>query len=262
MRFKATCAYDGTDFRGWQSQRGGHTIQDFIEARLAVVFKKPVRIHGSGRTDAGVHATAQVFHFDADWPHPVAHLQRALRVGLPAGIQVARVVTAPADFHARYSATGKRYAYNLFIGWASPLEARYCWSLGERARGLDLPAMRAAAAALLGEHDFTAFSASRGKNAREEGENPVKHLRRLDLHARGPRLRIVTEAGGYLYKMVRSLTGALVEAGLGKLTPGDIAAILASRERTRKIPTAPAHGLCLERVFYDAPTGRSPSSKR
>jgi len=250
MRFKAACAYDGTDFYGWQSQRGGNTVQDFIEARLAEVFKKPVRIHGAGRTDAGVHAKGQVFHFEAAWTHPVAHLERALRTGLPAGIQVRGVTPAPAVFHARYSATGKRYAYRLYRGWASPLESRSCWSLGERGRELDVRAMRAAAAGLLGEHDFTAFSASRGKGARDGAENPVKDLRRLDVMERGASVRIVTEASGYLYKMVRSLTGALVEVGLGKLTPEEVGQLRAAGQRTRQVPTAPAHGLCLEQVFY------------
>jgi len=249
-RFKCLCAYDGTDFYGWQSQAGGNTVQDFIEARLAVVFKKPIRIHGSGRTDSGVHAKGQVFHFDADWPHDTVTLHRALRGGLPQGIQVSRVSLAPAHFHARYRATGKRYSYNLFIGEAPPMETRYAWSLGERALGLDVAAMQAAAQSLLGEHDFSAFSAARGKGSNDENENPVKDLRRLDIVRKGCRVKVTTEASGYLYKMVRSLVGALVEVGLGKVDPGELVRIRDSGKRTVAVPTAPARGLCLEKVFY------------
>ena len=155
-RFKCFCAYDGTDFRGWQSQACGNTIQDFIERRLAEIFSEKIRIHGSGRTDAGVHAKAQVFHFDAAWAHSAQNLLSALRCGLPAGIQIFRVARAKEGFHARYSAVGKRYVYNIYEGYAPPYKSRYCWSLGRRK--LDVKKMNEAAAGLLGEHDFTAFS--------------------------------------------------------------------------------------------------------
>lgn len=244
-RWRATVAYDGTDFTGWQSQRTDDAVQDHLERRLAAIAGTAVRIHGAGRTDAGVHALGQVCHFDLAWAHPAAHLLRALRSGLPAGISVRTVRPAPADFHARYSATGKRYRYQLYQGYASPLEARYTWSLGERP--LDIEAMRAAASHLVGKHDFSAFAANRRDASRE---NPVKELRRLDLRARGRRLVLTTEGSGYLYKMVRSLVGCLVDVGRGKLTPADVARILASRERTALVVTAPPEGLCLVKVFY------------
>ncbi|MGF1450294.1 MAG: tRNA pseudouridine(38-40) synthase TruA [Opitutales bacterium] len=250
LRFKAWCSYDGTDFEGWQSQRGGNTIQDHIEARLAEVFKKPVRIHGSGRTDSGVHASGQVFHFDApNWPHPVGKLERALRVGLPETIQIWKVRPAPAGFHGRYSAVRKRYVYRLYEGQAPPTQLRYCWSLGDRIGKLDTDAMNAAAQRLLGAHDFSAFGASR-RDGSNETENPVKDLQRLEVTRRGKGLTLTTEASGYLYKMVRSLAGALVEVGRGKLTADELAAILERKKRIQKIPTAPARGLCLARVWY------------
>ncbi len=245
QRWKAVCAYDGTGFNGWQSQPGGNTIQDFIEARLAVIFETPVRIHGSGRTDAGVHARGQVFHFDGAWKHPTEHLHRALKAGLPQGIQIARIAKAKPDFHARYSATGKRYFYSLFEGDAPPWETRYCWSLGRRR--LDIDAMNAAAQPLLGEHDFSAFGANRGDGSED---NPVKDMRRLEVRKRGPKIMIITEASGYLYKMVRSLTGALVSVGLGKIAAEDLSAMLAAKQRTHRIETAPAQGLWLDKVFY------------
>jgi tRNA pseudouridine38-40 synthase len=246
MRWKCTCAYDGTDFFGWQSQKGGRTVQDFLERRLAQIFQKPVRVHGSGRTDSGVHARAQMFHFEADWAHPVAHLQRALRSGLPRGLVVTSVLRAAPDFHARYSAEGKRYRYRLYLGHAGPFESRWCWSLGDRP--LDVEKMRAAAKKLLGQHDFSAFSGQY-----EETENPVKDLRRLHIIKRGRRVEFVIEASGFLYKMARGLVGALVAVGLGKLTREDIERLLKNKKRTQEVATAPALGLCLEKVFYDLP---------
>jgi tRNA pseudouridine38-40 synthase len=243
-RWRCICAYDGTDFLGWQSQKGGGTVQDFLEKRLAQIFQKPVRVHGSGRTDSGVHARAQVFHFEADWAHPVAHLQRALRSGLPRGLAVNSVRRAAPDFHARYSARGKRYRYRLDLGHAGPFESRWCWSLGDRL--LDLDKMRAAAKKLPGRHDFSAFSGQY-----EETENPVKDLRQLKIIRRGRRVEFVIEASGFLYKMARGLVGALVAVGLGKLTPEDIARLLKNKQRTQEVTTAPALGLCLEKVFYD-----------
>ncbi|MGA2053087.1 MAG: tRNA pseudouridine(38-40) synthase TruA [Opitutales bacterium] len=242
-RWRATCAYDGGDFLGWQSQKGGGTVQDFLEKRLGEIFERPVRVHGSGRTDAGVHARAQVFHFDAEWGHPVESLRRALRTGLPRGVQVTSVRRARGDFHARYSAKGKRYRYRIFLGEASPFESRYCWSLGKRK--LEVEAMRAGAKLLVGKHDFSAYA-----GRLDEGEDPVKELRRLEVKKRGRRVEVVLEGSGFLYKMARGLTGALVGAGLGKLTPEDLARMLQERRRTHVVETAPAQGLCLERVFY------------
>ncbi|MEM8550442.1 MAG: tRNA pseudouridine(38-40) synthase TruA [Verrucomicrobiota bacterium] len=244
-RYKAVCAYDGTGFSGWQSQPAGNTVQDFIEARLGTILQTPLRIHGSGRTDAGVHARAQVFHFDASWSHPVGDLLRALRSGLPAGIQVLRLARIRSDFHARYSATAKRYRYQLYEGYALPWESRYCWSLGNRR--LDSAAMQSAAEHLLGEHDFTAFGANRGDGSED---NPVKDMRALSVKRQGAKIRITYEASGFLYKMARSLTGTLVEVGLGKLTPEQVAGFLKGRQRAEAVTTAPAQGLWLERVIY------------
>ena len=202
-------------------------------------------MHGSGRTDSGVHAKGQVFHFDAEWNHPTEHLLRALQSGIPSSIRVRSVSRAVRNFHARHSAKGKRYSYRFFEGLASPFETRYCWSLGNMR--LDAELMNEAASPLLGEHDFSSFTANQGDGSEE---NPVKNLKRLEVKKKGRRMRMTTEAGGYLYKMVRTLAGALVEVGIGKLRPEDLCEALEARKRTALIPTAPAHGLCLERVFY------------
>lgn len=247
MRWKCTCAYDGTDFFGWQSQVGGNTLQDILEARLTTVFKKPIRIHGSGRTDSGVHAHGQVFHFDFDWKHSADALREALVSGLPASIRIYDLEHVGNDFHARFSAKGKYYAYQIYLGYAPPHETRYYWSLGNRKLDVDL--MQDAAQRLLGLHDFRAFAATRGDGS-EADENPLKEMRRLDIKVDGPRIRIETEASGYLYKMVRSLVGCLVDVGLGKLNPEAIEATLKSKKRTEQIVTAPPQGLWLEQVYY------------
>lgn len=242
-RWKCVCAYDGTSFAGWQSQTGGRAIQDVIEARLAQIFKMPVRIHGSGRTDAGVHAVGQVFHFDADWRHGPEKLMAAFRVGLPVAIQVKSVRAVAADFHARFDATGKRYEYHLHLGDADPFTRSFCWPIF---KPLDVAAMRAAAAVLQGRHDFRAFTALNGT----EREHTVRDLRRLEVVRRGRRIRVTAEADGFLYRMMRSLVGGLVAVGEGKLTPAQVRSLLHSRERTAAIHTAPPQGLFLVRVYY------------
>ena len=242
-RWRAVVAYDGGAFDGWQSQPGGRAVQDVIERRLAEVLGAAVRIHGSGRTDAGVHARGQVFHFDAAWAHGAAKLRRALQAGLPAAILVRSLRPAAADFHARFSARGKTYHYEIHLGEADPFTTRYCWSLG---RPVDWAAVAAAAAVLRGKHDFKAFAAEGGK----ERETTVRDLRRIDLRRRGRRVRLEFEADGFLYKMVRSLVGTLVNVGLGKLPPAEVSALLASRRRTPQVQTAPPQGLFLHRVDY------------
>lgn len=243
LRWKAVCAYDGTNFAGWQSQAGGNSIQDTIEAALEAVLKAPRRIHGSGRTDAGVHALAQVFHFDAVWPHGEEKLRTALRMKLPPAIQIKALGPVAADFHARFDATGKIYDYHVCRGEADPFTRPFCWMVF---RPLDVAAMRAAAAVLRGRHDFRAFTALNGP---ERGDT-VRDLRRLEVAQRGRRLKITAEADGFLYKMVRSLAGALIAVGEGKLTPAQVAQLLAGATRTAAVPTAPAQGLFLRRVLY------------
>jgi len=242
-RWRAVCAYDGGPFSGWQSQVGANAIQDVIEARLAAIFKGPIRIQGSGRTDAGVHARGQVFHFDAAWPHGNARLLAALRSELPPAIQIRSIRRAAPDFHARFAVRAKRYVYHLHLGDADPFSRPFCWPVF---RPLDLEAMRAATALLRGRHDFRAFTALNGP-ARED---TVRELTRLDVVRRGRRLRIIAEAPGFLYKMVRSLTGVLVAVGEGRLTLAAVSEMLVSGQRTPAVQTAPPQGLFLEHVWY------------
>lgn len=243
QRWKCVCAYDGAPFSGWQCQEDGKGIQDVIEARLAQIFGKPTRADGSGRTDAGVHARAQVFHFDAEWRHGTEKLLAALRSCIPAGLQIISLRPVSSEFHARFSAKGKRYVYHIHLGDADPFTRPYSWPVF---RPLDLAAMRATAAVLVGKHDFRAFSALNGP----ERENTVRHLTRLDVVQRGKHIRVTAEANGFLYKMVRSLAGVLVSAGQGKVTPAEVRAMLTSRKRSIAVLTAPPQGLFLEKVFY------------
>ena len=244
-RWKCLCAYDGTDFAGWQSQPTGDAVQDHLEAALAAVLKATVRIHGSGRTDAGVHALGQVFHFDAPWKHGRGKLLAALGSHLPASIQLRSAQPVSPAFHARYSARGKRYHYRLYLGRADPFETDYVLSIPHP---LDVGAMERAGQCLVGKFDFSAFGAvRRGSSAKE---NPVKEFMAFRISKCGKRIRMTFEASGFLYKMARSLAGALLRVGRGKLSPGDFEHILLDGVRTADVVTAPPQGLFLEKVFY------------
>ncbi len=244
-RWKCLCAYDGTDFAGWQSQPSGDAVQDRLEAALAAVCNVPVRIHGSGRTDAGVHALGQVFHFDASWNHGPAKLLAAMGSHLPASIQMKSARPVSGDFHARYSARAKRYHYRLYLGRADPFETDYVLSIPYP---LDVDAVERAGQCLIGKFDFSAFGAvGRGSSSKE---NPVKDFMAFRIRKRGKRIRMTFEASGFLYKMARSLTGALLRVGRGKLSPEDFERILLNEVRTADVVTAPPRGLFLEKVFY------------
>ncbi len=246
QRWKCICAYDGTGFSGWQSQPKGDSIQDSIEARLAEMVGVRTRIHGSGRTDAGVHAMGQVFHFEAAWKHGAGKLTAALQHRLPRSIQIVSTHSVSADFHARFSATGKIYEYRLHKGDADPFTRPFTWSL---LKPVDTALMRQAAGVLVGRHNFKAFSAFNGEEP-GEADDTVRDLRRLEVVERGRSIKVVAEADGFLYKMVRSLVGALVSAGEGKLTASEVSEYLRSGVRTARIQTSPPQGLFLRRVMY------------
>ena len=243
MRWKCICSYDGSSFHGWQSQANARGVQDEIEEGLASILKKPVRIHGSGRTDTGVHALGQVFHFDADWRHGGGRLAAALRRRLPTSILVKSAVVASPGFHARFDAVGKRYHYRIVVGAVEPHEVATC--LAVRAP-LSLDLMEETARMLLGRHDFAAFSAGNG----DVIEDTTKDLRLLRMTRRGRRMKITLEASGFLYHMARSLVGVLLSVGMKRLDPDDVRRVLESGNRIPKIETTPARGLFLEKVFY------------
>ena len=243
MRWKCGCSYDGTDYAGWQSQSGGGSVQNAICEALAEIFKTGVEIYGSGRTDAGVHAMEQVFHFDFDWPHGPAAMLRAMRTRLPEQISPLYVELVEDDFHARFSARSKLYQYRLFEGNPSPIDYRYCWPVREN---LDLQAMASAIPLFKGKLDFAAFAANRGVKY----ESTTRHLMRAEIGMDAQFILIRFEADGFMYKMVRSLVGTLVNVGSGRISKGDVAELLGSGKRLPFVFAAPAKGLFLEKVYY------------
>ncbi len=244
-RFKCVVAYDGTDFCGWQSQLSGGSVQDFIEDKLRDILKASVRIQGSGRTDAGVHARGQVFHFDAIWKHSADSLLKAMRAGGNLTVQFLSLEEVSDDFHARFSVVGKRYIYRISKHYAMPEFARYTWSLGGKT--LDIHTMKKATQIFIGTHDFKAFSANRGNGIKED---TIKTIYKLDVQDLGDDILITTEGSGYLYKMVRLLVGAIVQCGSGRLSIEKLSQALEAKERTNIFQVAPAKGLFLDCVFY------------
>ncbi len=242
QRWKCVCAYDGGAFAGWQSQACGTAVQDVLETRLAAIFGHSVRIHGSGRTDSGVHARAQVFHFDAYWKASVQSLRIALNTGLPADVRILQINQTEGEFHARYSVTGKEYRYQILSRPAGPFEHRYWWYVP---RMMDEGRMRQGMKILEGTHDYTSFAA--GVSADDQ---PVKTIHRIELRRQGHCWVLVFQGTGFLYKMVRSLTGSLVYVAQGRLDLSRLEALLLEKRRTEEVFTAPAHGLFLQKVFY------------
>jgi len=242
--YRFTIAYDGTAYGGWQRQPNADSIQQQIETALTKLVGVPVCVHGSGRTDAGVHARAQVAHATFTTRHPPATLLRALNATLPHDISVTGVKRVPAKFHARFSAKGKEYRYQIDTGALPDIFLRrYAW---HHPRPLDIPAMRQAAKLITGKHDFSALSA----NPMREINTPVRTVTKLTITRRGQLLTITVAANGFLYKMVRSIAGALVKVGEGKLTVAQLRKLLAGKRRTALVETAPARGLFLWRVRY------------
>lgn len=250
-RWRCICAYDGTDFSGWQKQPSGDSVQDKIEMGLEKIFQHSIRTIGAGRTDAGVHAKGQVFHFDADWKHGPEKMLQALRSHLPVGISPRALSVVRPNFHAQISAKGKIYRYRCVFGWAMPQEDRFVLSL--KNRKLDFTKMKAASVDLIGTHDFSSFAASRGNEKEESSVRTVWDIRILN---RARSVDIVVWGGGFLYKMVRSIAGALLDVGAGKIEPFEIKEMLEAKKRTERVVSAPAKGLCLEKVFYRSPVSK------
>jgi tRNA pseudouridine38-40 synthase len=243
-RFRITVAYDGTDFAGWQVQPNGMTVQESLETALLQLTGENVKVHGSGRTDQGVHARGQVAHFDIEKSFATTALHRGLNALLPKSIRVLRVNRAKPDFHARKQATGKEYRYLIWNADVMPPTERY--DHVHISQPLDIDAMRSAAQLLEGRHDFAAFTA----NPNRVVESTVRHLYSLEVKKRGSEIVIVAKGEGFLYKMVRSLAGWLLRVGRGEVPFRQTSEILESRERTARVPTATPQGLFLWKVSY------------
>ncbi|MGH9500304.1 MAG: tRNA pseudouridine(38-40) synthase TruA [Terriglobales bacterium] len=246
---KIVLAYDGTDFAGWQVQPESATIQGTLASAIGRVTGEKVLPQGSGRTDAGVHALAQVATLVLGSSIPVENLGKALNDVLPASIRVLEVSEAPAEFHARKSAHAKSYRYRIFRrAVCPPFLARYVW---HHPYPLDENAMRQAGQLVLGEHDFTSFAAvdpERGKEA--EGTSNVRRIFTSSWERSDEELIYTVRGSGFLHHMVRNLVGTFVLVGKGALKPEDITRILDAKDRSAAGATVPAQGLYLVSVEY------------
>jgi len=240
--------YCGTGFCGWQSQPSGRSVQDALEAALREIAGQAVRTHPLGRTDAGVHASLQVVHFDCPVERPESAWVRGVNAALPSSIAVRWAVPVARTFHARGSARGRHYLYVLQNSPVRP--GLHAARVGWYHRELDLEAMQQAAASLQGEHDFSAFRA-----AECQAKTPVRELRRVAIRRQGEEFRFEFSADAFLHHMVRNIVGSLVYVGNGRHEPDWIARVLASRRRELAAPTFAPDGLYLLGGDYDASFG-------
>jgi tRNA pseudouridine38-40 synthase len=242
--FRLTLEYDGSDFAGWQLQAGGvRTLQGELEAAIERVCGARVRVYGAGRTDAGVHALGQVASVLVEFALPADAVQRALNARLPADIRAVGVEDAPEGFHAQHDAVGKSYRYRIATAAVvSPFERWFVWHAPEPR---DLDAMRRAARAFVGRHDFASF-----QPAGALVHDTVRTIHRLEVRDMGGEIVIDVDGDGFLRHMVRTLVGTLMDVGAGLRAPDSMAAMLAARDRRAAGQTAPAHGLTLVSVRY------------
>ena len=244
MNFKLTIQYDGTRYDGWQRQGNtDNTLQGRLEGVLSRMVGKPVEIQGAGRTDAGVHARGQVASVHLPEGYTPQEVQNYLNRYLPEDVAVVEVVEVGERFHARLSATGKEYRYHIRMGSVPDVFARkYQYRVEEP---LDLAAMERAAGYLTGKHDFRSFCGNRRFK-----KSTVREVFHIGVEVCGSDLTLVYRGDGFLYNMVRILTGTLLEVGLGQRTPKSMVDVLEARERTAAGKTAPAQGLVLQEVYY------------
>ena len=248
VRLALGVSYRGTRYQGWQSQPGGQTVQDHLEAALSTFVGTPVVTICAGRTDAGVHAFNQVVHLDSPVERDAFSWLRGTNRYLPGDIALQWCQPVQADFHARYLARGRRYRYLLLASPVRPsLESG---SVGWVFRAIDAGLMREAAAHLIGEHDFSSFRSSEC-----QARSPVKTMRAITITQRGAYWRIDVDGSAFLHHMVRNIMGCLVAVGTGRWRPGWLAEVLAARDRGAAAPTFSADGLYFVGPYYDTALG-------
>lgn len=243
-RYKVTVSYDGSNYGGWQRQLNTNSIQETIEQALVRICAHPLSICASGRTDAGVHALAQVFHFDSTRDMPNANWQRALNSLLPRDIRIQQVERVDLRFHARFSAVSKRYDYLVTAEVNNPFWERY---MAKEKTCLDIAAMQRCAAIFLGTHDFTSFT-SHKIDARK---SRIKTIYRLDVQAEAHGVRLIFEGNSFLRYMVRMLAQTLIEVGKHRLSEQEVRNMLAAKDKHACRYKAAAQGLYLVRVDYE-----------
>jgi tRNA pseudouridine38-40 synthase len=241
--YRATVAYDGTDFLGFQLQAAGRTVQGTLEAALFHLSGAETRVVGSGRTDAHVHAAGQVVGFRAEWRHTTSDLHRALNAVLPPDIAIVDLDEAPDEWHPRFSARWRCYRYTVRnAAWRSPLTRRYALHVS---RPLRLDALQSAAAVFVGRHDFASFG-----RPMQDGETTVREVFRSEWRQEDEQFFYDVVGNAFLRNMVRALVGGMLSVGLGQTTVERLAEVLEARDRSLAAPPAPACGLCLMHVEY------------
>ncbi len=244
-KYKVVIAYDGTAYSGWQYQENALGIQQVVEEAVAFLERSPVRVFGSSRTDAGVHAKGFVAHFHLTKPIPPKNLLKAMNSRLPEAVRVVKASYAKEDFDARLSAKGKEYRYHIYQGDIMPPHLVPYWTYCHRP--LDIEAMKKAASYFVGRHDFVSFAA----NPNRELETTVRTIFSCEVKKSGPKYVIVVKGDGFLYKQVRSMAGFLLSVGKGNEKPEAVKELLdAAAPRTARVETAPPRGLFLWKVFY------------
>jgi tRNA pseudouridine38-40 synthase len=245
-RYRLTLEYDGGPYVGFQAQANGPSVQAAVEAAVKAFCGQTLRIHAAGRTDTGVHATGQVIHLDLEKDWPAETVMNALNAHLrPEPIVVLDAAVAPEGWHARFSATGRAYRYRILNRPSPPALARgRVWHLK---KPLDADAMHAAAQALVGKHDFTTF-----RDLACQAKSPVKTLDRVTVGRQGEEVVLGFAARSFLHRQVRSMVGSIAEVGLGRWTAADLKAALEAADRKACGPVAPAEGLYLTKVSYEA----------
>lgn len=244
QRYKITISYDGSSFNGWQLQPNGPSIQEELEKVLARLTGETVRVHGSSRTDSGVHARKYVAHFDLQSRMKPSELRKGMNALLPSEIRILQVNTVANKFHARFNAVEKEYRYFIWNSEVLPPFLRLYRT--HITKPLDVKAMQVAGKQLVGKHDFSAFSA----NPDRKIESTVREIKELKVCKRGSEIVIIIRADGFLYRMVRSIAGYLIRVGTGELDVSTAHKILFSRNRTAVVPTAPPQGLFLWNIKY------------
>jgi tRNA pseudouridine38-40 synthase len=250
MNYKLTLQYDGTDFHGWQVQGAERTVQGELMRVVTLLEGSAVVVHGSGRTDAGVHAEGQVASFHLNREFTPDKLLSAINGNLPRDVRVIEAAAVPDDFHARYSARGKTYVYKIFNAPVmSPFWSRYAL---HEARRLDIEGMRKAAGLFPGEHDWTAFSAAQSDTTtRVRTITALEVTELMEERGRGRLIEIKASADGFLRYMVRSIAGTLLSIGRGEMNEDIITRAISTQDRSLVGATAPAHGLTLVSVDYE-----------
>ena len=240
-----TIEYDGSEFHGWQRQPDQPTVQGTIEKVLSKLFRQPVEIDGTSRTDAGVHAMGQRATYAGEFGIPTDRILFAANNMLPGSIHISKVEEVPAGFHARFDAVGKTYLYVIHnTPQRNVFERNYCWYVEQ---SLDVSAMKSAADSFVGTHDFKSCQATGGP----EKQTTVRTISALDIKQDGHKITIDVTGDGFLYNMVRIIVGTLMEVGLGRIKPDRISDILESKDRSRAGRTAPPQGLYLVQVYYE-----------